>query len=84
MSYRVLLPKAARKQLDALPTSVVEQISERLLQLRENPRPSDCKKLHGREGWRIRIGDYRVIYHIQDDPSVVLVLSVGHRRDVYR
>lgn len=62
MSYRVLLPKAARKQLDALPTDVVGRISERLMQLRDNPRPSDCKKLHGRDGWRIRIGDHRVIH----------------------
>ena len=84
MSYRVLLTKAARKQLDALPTPAIESVSERLLQLRDNPRPSGCKKLQGRDGWRVRVGDYRVIYHVQDDALVVLVLTVGHRRDVYR
>jgi len=73
-----------RKQLDALPTPAIENISERLLQLRDNPRPGGCKKLQGRDGWRIRVGDYRVIYHVQDDALVVLVLTVGHRRDVYR
>ena len=84
MSYRVLLTKAARKQLDALSLQVVERISERLIQLKDNQRPLDCKKLKGRDGWRIRIGDYRVIYHIQDDVLVVLVVTVGHRRQVYR
>jgi mRNA interferase RelE/StbE len=87
MSYRVLLTKAARKQLDALSLPIVERISERLIQLKDNPRPLDCKKLKGRDGWRIRIGDYRVIYHIQDDVLVVLVVlvvTVGHRRQVYR
>lgn len=50
----------------------------------EEPRPSGCKKLKGREGWRIRVGDYPVVYDIDDDAQTALILNIGHRRDVYR
>ena len=53
-------------------------------ELAENPRPRNSRKLRGKEGWRIRVGDYRVIYEIDDEAQEVLVLDVGHRRDVYR
>jgi mRNA interferase RelE/StbE len=52
--------------------------------LRENPRPANCRKLTGRDGWRIRIGDYRVIYEINDAAPSLTVFHVGHRREVYR
>jgi len=48
------------------------------------PRPAGCKKLSGREGWRIRIGDYRVLYEIREEVLVILVVDVGHRREIYR
>lgn len=50
----------------------------------QNPRPSGCLKLTGRNGWRIRGGDYRIIYEIDDKQEMVTVLHIGHRRDVYR
>ncbi|MEW5948302.1 MAG: type II toxin-antitoxin system RelE/ParE family toxin [Thermodesulfobacteriota bacterium] len=52
--------------------------------LSEDPRPSGVKKLTGRNAWRIRVGNYRVIYEIQDNSLVVLVVSVGHRKEIYR
>jgi mRNA interferase RelE/StbE len=57
---------------------------EAIRDLRTNPRPPGVRKLTGRPAWRIRVGDYRVIYEIDDDNSTVLVVSLGHRSDVYR
>jgi mRNA interferase RelE/StbE len=53
-------------------------------ELRNNPRPVTSKKLHGREGYRMRIGDYRVLYTVDDRAKTVVIISVGHRQDVYR
>jgi mRNA interferase RelE/StbE len=84
MKYRVGLPKTVRKSLDRLPDAVAGRILTRLAELETNPRPADVKKLNGRDAWRIRVGDYRVIYEIHDRVLQVLVITVGHRRDVYR
>ena len=84
MRYRVILPKSVQKALDRLPDEVVKRVLARLGQLETNPRPADMKKLKGRDAWRIRIGDYRVIYEIHDQQLQVLVITVGHRREIYR
>ena len=84
MRYRVILPKSAQKELDRLPDDIVNRVLARLAALETNPRPPDVKKLKGRDGWRIRIGDYRVIYEIHDPALQVLVITVGHRRQVYQ
>lgn len=84
MSCQVIIPKSVRKELDRLPDDVVERILERLAELETNPRPSDVKKLKGREAWRIRVGDYRVIYEIHNRQLQILLITVGHRREVYR
>ncbi|MGA2401072.1 MAG: type II toxin-antitoxin system RelE/ParE family toxin [Syntrophobacteraceae bacterium] len=52
--------------------------------LADDPRPAGVRKLTGREAWRIRVGDYRIVYEIHDDALVLLVVAIGHRRDVYR
>lgn len=54
------------------------------MSLAEDPRPRNCRKLQGREGWRIRVGDYRVIYEIDDTTREVLVVTLVHRKDIYR
>ncbi len=82
--HRVILPKSVQKQLDRLPAEVVERILARLAALESNPRPNDVKKLNGRTGWRVRLGDYRVIYEIRDRELQILVITVGHRREIYR
>jgi mRNA interferase RelE/StbE len=84
MRHRVFILRRAQREVADLPTESYERIRDRIRQLANNPRPSDCHKLTGRDGWRIRVGDYRVIYEINDKDQSVVVLHVGHRRDVYR
>lgn len=84
MSHTVLILRRAQKELAQLPITSYERVKAAILKLGENPRPRGCRKLTGREGWRIKVGDYRVIYEIDDDRQIVTVLHVGHRRDVYR
>jgi mRNA interferase RelE/StbE len=68
-----------------LPRPLLERINEHIQALREEPRPPGMRKLQGqRRGWRIRVGDYRVIYLIDDEAQVVTIVRVRHRRDVYR
>jgi mRNA interferase RelE/StbE len=84
MRYRVILPKSVQKELDRLPDDVGGRIVARLRVLESNPRPRDVKKLRGRPAWRVRVGDYRIIYEIHDRELVVIVVTIGHRREVYR
>jgi mRNA interferase RelE/StbE len=84
VSYTVILAKTAQKQFLALPKEVQERVAARLLSLEAKPRPADVKKLKGRDGWRIRVSDYRVIYEIHDHILRVLVITIAHRREVYR
>ena len=84
MSYEVELKKSAGKALDTIPSYDRERIIEALVGLKTEPRPVGCKKLSGREGWHIRSQNYRIIYEINDAAKRVLVLVIGHRRDVYR
>lgn len=82
--YRVLLASSAKKELLRLPDSVIARILPKIKGLALEPRPHGCKKLRdGEESWRIRIGDYRVIYAIDDDAQVVDVSRIAHRREVY-
>lgn len=84
MSYQVQILRRAQKQLTSLPTQEFERVRDAITALADDPRPGGAKKLTGRDGWRIRIGQYRVIYEIDDAVHVVAVLDIGHRRDVYR
>jgi mRNA interferase RelE/StbE len=83
MSYEVLILRRAQKELANLPKGDYERVRDVAAALAGNPRPAGCKKLVGREGWRIRSGDYRIIYEINDAQQKVTVLHTGHRRDVY-
>lgn len=84
MSYRIEILRSARKQLEKIQESDRNRIIDSIRSLAENPRPTGSKKLSGRQAWRIRIGSYRVIYEIQDSELIILVVTVGHRREVYR
>jgi mRNA interferase RelE/StbE len=82
--YRVVVSRSANKELQELPTQVVNRIVPQIMKLGENPRPPGCKKLKGeKESWRIRVGDYRVVYSIEDEVRVVDVRKIGHRKDIY-
>ena len=83
MKYAVTLSRQAIKELETINEPFYSRIKEAILNLAGNPRPAGCKKLTGRDGWRIRIGHYRVIYEIFDTELVVDVIAVGHRKDVY-
>jgi mRNA interferase RelE/StbE len=83
MPYQVQIRKTAQKQLDKLPDDVAETLLDAIEALANNPRPNGYKNLKGRNGFRIRKGDYRIIYDIFDNILVIDVISVGHRRDIY-
>ncbi len=83
--YRLLLPNRARKDLDRLMGASWERVRDAILGLRDDPRPEGCKKLRGSpHTFRIRIGDYRVVYDVDDDAKTVTLLRVRHRREAYR
>ena len=85
MSYTVQLAPAAKRQLRKLDRSIQERVVRRLEKLEKDPRPSGVEKMEGDEStYRIRMGEYRIVYEIQNKVLVVLVLKVGHRREVYR
>lgn len=84
MSYRVIIPKPVLKQLDGLLNIIHDRIIEEAKQLGDNPRPPGCIKLTGRHAWRVKVGDYRIIYEIDDRKRVVVLVTVGHRKEVYR
>ena len=82
--YEVLLSKAARKYLAALPLFIHNKIVEDISQLSSVPRPNGCKKLKGyKNSYRIRVSDYRVIYEIEDKVLRILVVAVGNRKNIY-
>ena len=83
MSHDVLILRRAQKELADLPKADYGRVRDAIAALADNPRPAGCKKLVGRDGWRIRPGDYRVIYEIDDAGEKVTVLHIGHRRDIY-
>ena len=85
MTYRVEFSPAAARHLRKLDTSSRHRMEGVIALLAENPRPPSARRLVGGEGeWRVRTGDYRVIYDIDDGVLVVLVIAVGHRREIYR
>jgi len=84
VSYSLSILRRAQKELAQIPHGDYERVVEAIRDLAENPRPAGCRKLAAREGWRIRVGDFRVIYEIDDGQRSVTVLHVGNRRDVYR
>jgi len=84
-SYEIVFARSARKELQALSRTVAKRILEKVELLVLNPRPSGCKKLRGHSSlWRLRVGEYRVIYSIDDDKRVVDVSVVRHRSEAYR
>ena len=81
--YTITLSKKAQKQLDKLNDNIAYPILDAIGLLADNPRPNGYKKLKGRSGYRIRIGDFRVIYEIFEKTLIIDVIAVGNRKDVY-
>ena len=84
MKYEVRIVRTAEKEMDKLHRVIHTRISRRILSLEDNPRPRGVKKLGRREEYRLQVGDYRVLYTIDDKDSIVTIFTVGHRREVYR
>ncbi len=82
--YTVRIKRSAEKELNALPDKTVERLAQAILKLEREPRPPGSKKLRGVEDYRLRVGQYRILYSVDDRQRVVVVSGVGHRRDVYR
>ena len=83
--YKISVARSARKELQVLPLDVAERVLQKIESLAVFARPVGCKKLSGSvDLWRIRVGDYRVVYRIDDERHMVDVTVVRHRRDVYR
>ena len=83
--YRVLLERAAEKDLARLSSGIHDRVITAIQALAINPRPPGCRKLTGSQhDWRIRVGDYRVVYEIGDEIHIVRINRVRHRREVYR
>ena len=84
MIYRVEFETRARREFYGLPNDVQERIADAVDDLQANPRPPGCKRLAGRDGYRIRKGDYRILYAVDDAAGVIRIYRVGNRRDIYR
>ena len=85
MSYQVLIERRALKELARLPPNMTGRVRTAIDQLSTLPRPHNAKKLAGsRDQWRVRVGDYRILYDVNDKAREVRVFAVGHRRDIYR
>ncbi len=82
-NYTVVLSKRAQKQLNKLTDNIAGPIFNAIAGLEENPRPVGCKKLKGRDGYRIRVGNYRIIFDIFDAEFIVDIIALGHRKDIY-
>ena len=82
-NYKAVLTTKAQKQLDKLPDVIAVTIFDSIFDLEINPRPIGNKKLKGRNGYRIRVGSYRVIYEIFDKELIIDVIALGHRKDIY-
>ena len=85
MAYQIVMTAEARRNVLALPRDVARRVDACILALAETPRPLRTRKLKGAvDLWRVRVGDYRIVYQIEDDRLLIVVVRIGHRREVYR
>lgn len=85
MSYAIEYGPGVEKDMLRLPRAVVARVDKAILALADEPRPHGCKKLAAHKNlYRVRVGDWRIVYEINDDHRIIIVMIVGHRRDVYR
>lgn len=84
MTYRVVIPPAVEREVASLADRILPRVHARITGLESRPRPPGVKKLAGGLFWRIRVGDYRVVYEIDDRKRTILLTRVRHRKDAYR
>ena len=83
-NYKILIKPSAKKELEKLPKKDLQKIVNKIQNLAVNPRPAGCEKLSGDDKLRIRQGNYRIVYSIEDSALIVFVVKIGHRRDIYK
>ena len=82
--HEVRIGRSATKELESLPGNILERVAKKIDSLADQPRPAGCKKLRGADDlWRIRVGDYRIIYAVDDTAAVVEIRIIRHRKDAY-
>ncbi|MBS1685948.1 MAG: type II toxin-antitoxin system RelE/ParE family toxin [Bacteroidetes bacterium] len=84
MSYQISIRKKALEALEKIDEPSYTKIKAAIINLAEDPRPVGCKKLKGRSGYRVRVGDYRIIYEVMDKVLLIEVVQLGHRKDIYQ
>jgi mRNA interferase RelE/StbE len=84
MAYDIFLKRSAEQELLGLPAKIHDKAIEGIISLKENPRPAGVIRLQGREGYRLRVGDYRILYLVDDREKKIEIFSVAHRKEVYR
>jgi mRNA interferase RelE/StbE len=84
MTYRLEISRRAAKAVTSLDKPLRRKILAAIDALSSEPRPVGCRKLAGQQAWRIRVGDYRIIYEIHDQVLLIIAVDIGHRREIYR
>jgi len=82
--YKIEIKKSAQKEIFSLQRNDLNNIVKKISSLSKNPRPDGCKKLSADEKYRVRVGNFRILYSIEDDILVIYVVKVGHRKNVYK
>lgn len=83
-NYKIVFRKSVSKDLQPMPKKDVRRILDAIASLAENPRPPQAKKLSGQEYYRLRQGNYRILYTIENDELIICIVKIGHRREIYR
>ena len=84
MSYRIIIDRGAGREMDKLPKDVQRRLWEAIDSLADEPRPPRVSRMEGADAYRIRVGAYRIVYSIQDQILLVLIVKVAHRKDIYK
>jgi len=82
--YKIFILPQAQKDLDNLQTKILNQMKSKISLLSNNPRPSGCLKLTAEEGYRLKTGDYRILYRIDDKEKIIYIYRIKHRKEVYK
>ena len=82
--YNIEIKRSAHKEIEKLPKNDLKRVLAKIESLAENPRSFDCQKLSAQEKYRVRAGDYRILYSIEDNVLIVFIVKVAHRREAYR
>ncbi len=82
--YKITIKKSAAKELEDIPKKDLRKIIKRIQSLAQNPRPHGSQKLSAQSRFRVRQGDYRIVYSVEDKNSIVDIVKIGHRREIYR